>query len=101
MRRMKERYVKIVQKMLIEIEKNIKVLFAITNRDWTGEDEMGEIIIKEVVPEDAEKVIAYMKIIGGVSANLSGLPRRMSHRAEMGISVLKNEWNNGIGAMLM
>lgn len=99
---------------------------------------MGEIIIKEAVPEDAEKVIAYMKIIGGESdnltygseglsitveqesgflksiandthsvfycawkdselvgtANLSSLPRRMSHRAEMGISVLKNEWNN-------
>ena len=35
------------------------------------------------------------------TANLSGMPRRMSHRAELGISVLKNYWNNGIGSMLM
>lgn len=106
---------------------------------------MSDIIIKEALPEDAEKLIAYMRKIGGESdnltygseglsitveqesgflesiandqhsvfycawkeselvgtANLSGLPRRMSHRAELGISVLKNEWNNGIGAMLM
>ena len=34
-------------------------------------------------------------------ASLSGLPRRMSLRAGMGISVLKAEWNRGIGAMLM
>ena len=39
------------------------------------------------------------KLIG--TANLSGMPRRMSHRAEIGISVLKEEWNNGIGALLM
>ena len=106
---------------------------------------MSDIIIKEALPEDAEKLIAQMRKIGGESdnltygseglsitveqesgflesiandqhsvfycawkkselvgtANLSGLPRRMSHRAELGISVLKNEWNNGIGAMLM
>lgn len=39
------------------------------------------------------------ELIGTV--NLSGLPRRMSHRAEMGISVLKAEWNSGVGSMLM
>ena len=106
---------------------------------------MGDIIIKEAQPGDAEKLLNYMKRIGGETdnltygaegvsipiekeaeflrivandphsvfycawkdtelvgtANLSGLPRRMSHRAEMGISVLKDEWNNGVGAMLM
>lgn len=106
---------------------------------------MTRISIREAVPSDAEKLIAYMKRIGGETdnlsygaegmritveqeegflrhmqedehsvffcawkgadlvgtANLSGMPRRMSHRAELGISVIKSEWNNGIGAMLM
>ena len=35
------------------------------------------------------------------TASLSGMPRRMYHRAELGISVSKNYWNNGIGSMLM
>ena len=35
------------------------------------------------------------------TASLSGLPRRMSHRASLSISVLKSEWNQGIGTMLM
>ena len=35
------------------------------------------------------------------TANLCGLPRRMSHRAELGISVVKSEWNRGIGTKLM
>ena len=35
------------------------------------------------------------------TANLSGMPRRTSHRAELGLSVVKSEWNKGIGAMLM
>ncbi|RRD94037.1 GNAT family N-acetyltransferase [Clostridiales bacterium COT073_COT-073] len=39
------------------------------------------------------------KIIG--AANLNGLSRRMSHRAGLGISVLKAEWSKGIGSMLM
>ncbi len=34
-------------------------------------------------------------------ASLSGLPRRMSHIAELGITVIKAEWNKGIGSMLM
>ena len=39
------------------------------------------------------------EIIGDVS--LSGLPRRMNHRAELGITVLKSEWNKGIGSRLL
>ncbi len=106
---------------------------------------MKSIIIREAVPEDAEKLIIFMKKIGGETdnltygpeglgisaedeaaflagikndncsvfycawkgtdlvgtANLCGLPRRMSHRAELGISILKSEWNNGIGTKLM
>ena len=38
------------------------------------------------------------EIIGDVS--LSGLPRRMNHRAELGITVLKSEWNKGLGSRL-
>ena len=33
--------------------------------------------------------------------SLSGFPRRMSHRAGLGISVVRDEWNHGIGSMLM
>ncbi len=39
------------------------------------------------------------RIVG--SASLDRLPRRMSHRGEMGISVLKKCWNGGIGSRLM
>ena len=35
------------------------------------------------------------EIIG--DASLSGFSRRMSHRAEFGISVVKSEWGQGIG----
>lgn len=33
--------------------------------------------------------------------SLSVMSRRMSHRAELGISVVKAEWNSGIGSLLM
>ena len=39
------------------------------------------------------------EIIG--DASLSGFPRRMSHRAEFGISVTKSEWGQGIGSRAM
>lgn len=39
------------------------------------------------------------KIIG--IASLSRLSRRMSHRGEFGISVLKDYWNRGIGGQLL
>ena len=38
------------------------------------------------------------EIVG--DASLSGFPRRMSHRAEFGISVTKSEWGQGIGSAL-
>lgn len=39
------------------------------------------------------------QIIG--NGSLDGMPRRMSHRAELGISVLKDEWNTGIGSAII
>lgn len=39
------------------------------------------------------------EIVG--DASLSGFPRRMSHRAEFGISVAKSEWGQGIGSALL
>lgn len=34
-------------------------------------------------------------------ANLSAMPRRLSHRAELGISVVKSEWGRGIGSAVI
>lgn len=106
---------------------------------------MEDFIIREALPEDAEQIIEYLKIVGGETENLTfgktglpvtveqeetflknvhddktsvcliacknsdiigdgaltGLPRRMRHRAELGISVRKNHWNYGIGSKLM
>lgn len=106
---------------------------------------MEHIEIRETMPEDAEKLIAYLKKVGGETDNLTfgkeglpvtieqekeylkqvhdaersvhysvwkngeligdgsinGFPRRMSHRAELGMSVIKAEWNQGIGSMLL
>lgn len=39
------------------------------------------------------------KIVG--SASLSRMPRRMSHRGDFAITVLKEYWNNGIGGQLL
>lgn len=35
------------------------------------------------------------------TAGLQGMDGRMSHRSELSITVLKEEWNKGIGSMLM
>jgi RimJ/RimL family protein N-acetyltransferase len=55
------------------------------------------------VHEDAHSVMigafAGDRLIG--SGSLSGMPRRMSHRAELGLSVLKDHWNRGIGSRLL
>ena len=39
------------------------------------------------------------KIVG--DASLSRLPRRMKHRGDLGVSVLKECWNKGIGSQLL
>ena len=33
--------------------------------------------------------------------SLDGMPRRMSHRSELGLTVLRQEWNKGVGTALM
>ena len=106
---------------------------------------MEHIEIRETMPEDAEKLLAYMQKVGAETDNLtfekevlpvtveqeqaylaqvheaqrsvhysvwkegeliadgslSGLPRRMSHYAELGLSVIKAQWNQGIGGRLL
>ncbi|MGI6117230.1 MAG: GNAT family N-acetyltransferase [Bilifractor sp.] len=55
------------------------------------------------VHEDEHSVMmgafAGKRLIG--SGSLSGMPRRMSHRAELGLSVRKEYWNQGIGSRLL
>ena len=50
---------------------------------------------------DAIMIIAKEngKIVG--DASLSRLPRRMKHRGDLGVSVLKKCWNRGIGSQLL
>lgn len=103
------------------------------------------IIIEKARPEDAERVLEYLKMVGSETDNLTfgdevlpisveeeaayisqiensagsimllakdngkivadaglhRLPRRMSHRADLDISVLKEYWNKGIGSRLL
>ena len=54
--------------------------------------------------KEGEHSVLYLawkeeEIIG--DASLNGLPRRMSHRAEFGISVAKSQWGQGIGSALL
>lgn len=106
---------------------------------------MCEYVIEKASPNDAENVLAYLKVIGGESDNLTfgpeGVPftveeersfiesrldskadvlylvkcngeiigngsvnslsGRMSHRAELGISIRKDYWGKGVGTKLM
>lgn len=106
---------------------------------------MAEVIIREVLPSDAEQVLAYLQRIGGESDNLTfgkeglpltleeeqnylqlmhtnprsvyygawhgnmliadgclnGMPGRMHHRAELGMSVRRKYWNQGIGSRMI
>ncbi len=106
---------------------------------------MEQIEIRELMPEDAEEMIACLKRTGGETDNLTfgaeglpvtveqerehleevhsaeravhygvwkdgeliangslnALPRRMSHVADMGLAVVREQWNKGIGGMLL
>ena len=61
------------------------------------------VSIEEAVLQEKTSVhLAAFKdgeIIG--DGSLTGLPRRMSHRAELGLSVKKAYWNQGVGSALM
>lgn len=54
------------------------------------ENSAGSIML---LAKDNGKIIA--------DAGLHRLPRRMSHRGDLGISVLKEYWNKGIGSRLL
>ena len=59
-------------------------------------------IIQSIKEEEHSVLYVVWKngeIIG--DASLSGFSRRMSHRAEFGISVVKSEWGQGIGSALL
>lgn len=52
----------------------------------------------------AERSVTYGawkegKLVG--NAGLNGLPRRMSHYADMALAVVKAQWDQGIGGMLL
>jgi RimJ/RimL family protein N-acetyltransferase len=63
----------------------------------------GETEYIKSVHEDPHSICFFAwkdgKIVGDVS--LHGLPRRMSHRTELGLTVVKDEWDNGIGSKLL
>ena len=46
-----------------------------------------------LIAKDGEKIVGQV--------NIGGLPRRMSHIAELSITVLKEYWGQGIGTELM
>lgn len=50
-----------------------------------------------------DNVMLLAKINGEIvgDASLSRLPRRMSHRGDLGVTVVKEHWNQGIGGMLL
>jgi len=58
----------------------------------------------EFIAGSDDRNIYLVAIANGViigDASLSILPRRMAHRAELGISVIKSYWGQGIGAQLV
>ena len=65
----------------------------------TAEQEAKHI---EGVREDERSVMIIAVKDGEIlgDASLSSMPRRMKHRAEFGISVVKDHWNQGIGGIL-
>lgn len=63
----------------------------------------GEKEYIEMMHEDPRSVL-YVAVTGDEvvgTASLNGLPRRMRHRAELGITVLMSEWGKGLGSRLM
>ncbi len=59
---------------------------------WLRERARSETSAHFVAREDG-------RIVG--EAGLDALPRRMAHRAELGISVLRSHWGRGIGGRLL
>lgn len=57
----------------------------------------------EKIKNSSDEVVLVAKSNGIIvgDASLTRLPRRMSHRGEIGIGVLKDYWNKGIGSRLL
>lgn len=55
------------------------------------------------IKESEDEIMLVAKIDGKIvgDASLSRLPRRMNHRGELGIAVIKQYWNKGIGSQLL
>lgn len=74
--------------------------FGLEGLPFTVEEEAAHL--KQL--EDSSDGVVFVakdegRIIG--DASLSRLPRRMSHRGDFGISVLREYWNHGIGNQLL
>lgn len=64
--------------------------------------ESEEEYIKQI-ENSSDNVMLVAKKDGEIvgNASLCRLPRRMKHRGDLSVSVLKEYWNNGIGSQLM
>lgn len=53
--------------------------------------------------DSRDNIMLVAKLDGEIvgDASLSRLPRRMSHRGDLGVSVVKEHWNKGIGGRLL
>ena len=71
-------------------------------KEGAGDTHEVEEFIKRI-NSDSKSVMYFVwkndDIVG--SANISGMKRRMSHRANFAISVAKSEWGSGIGSALL
>lgn len=81
-------------------EETDNLTFGAEGLPFTVEEE-AEYIAKTESSHDEIALVAKDngRIIGDVS--LSRLPRRMSHRGDLGISVIKEYWNRGVGSRLL
>lgn len=67
---------------------------------FTVEEEMNYIAGTE---NSSDEILLVAKDNGKIvgDASLSRLPRRMAHRGDLGIAVIKEYWNSGVGSRLM
>lgn len=66
----------------------------------TAEEEAASLQQMEDSRDEVELIATCGgRIIG--DASLSRLPRRMQHRGDFGIAVLREYWNQGVGSLLM
>ena len=74
--------------------------FGAEGMPFTAQQEAEYIISLEASKDNVMLVAKCEGQILGL-ASLSRLPRRMSHRGDLAISVIKSHWNKGVGSELM